>query len=583
MLKKIAFAGAGLALLASPLISSADTLSDLQAQIQALMAQIAALQGQTQPVAPNTPFSVPPQQPDDYGTGVTAPNYCPKLSITMQRGARDATAGSQVSELQAFLTSYYNLDENIVVGGYFGNLTHKYVVRFQTEQGLPTFGIAGSLTRAKIAQVCGGGTVVPPEPRVCPVAIRTACPTGQHYETAGPDMVDSRGCRSPNLKCVPDTNPIITVNERCTGVTFTSNRRQGDLAADVFDIKKFLNMPVIDTTEYNFDSSTELYVRAFQRKYGLEANAGVWDAMTRAKANAINIQCQPTSGITVTAPNGGEQWEIGQLNTITWTPYGYNPNTNPANDVDVYLVSRMTTCTTGLPCDWYSTIGKVMDTGKASLHTYFNINNFSTWAEPGEYYIRVYNRVTDKADFSDAPFTLLAPRVDLKVNGSNGPISATPGDTIQVSWRTRDVERCRIYGAKVGTTLLPDGAYGNLSPNGDLRGVYLGGHIRMLCSKYDAGEWGDSVSVNLVSVPASLQITSPNGGEQFNPDSWVNGSFEWRGLKSFSYALYKDDMFYAWIAKDTPIVGNPGETYNFSFVPNNVQGVTGLGNGSNEG
>src|SRR3989344_2625985 len=154
MLKKIAFAGAGLALLASPLISSADTLSDLQAQIQALMAQIAALQGQTQPVAPNTPFSVPPQQPDDYGTGVTAPNYCPKLSITMQRGARDATTRAQVSELQAFLTSYYNLDENIVVGGYFGNLTHQYLVRFQTEQGLPTFGIAGSLTRAKIAGVC---------------------------------------------------------------------------------------------------------------------------------------------------------------------------------------------------------------------------------------------------------------------------------------------------------------------------------------------------------------------------------------------------------------------------------------------
>ena len=86
MLKKIAFAGVGIALLASPLISSADTLSDLQAQIQALMAQIAALQGQTQPAQPvtPTPSSIPPlEQPDDYGTGTPVGNYCPQLSITM--------------------------------------------------------------------------------------------------------------------------------------------------------------------------------------------------------------------------------------------------------------------------------------------------------------------------------------------------------------------------------------------------------------------------------------------------------------------------------------------------------------------
>lgn len=145
MLKKIALSGVGLVLLASPLATSADLLSDLQAQIQALLAQVAALQQQDQ------------GDTDDYGTGVTPTGiFCPDLSKTMQKGARDATTGGQVSELQAFLTSYYDLDENIVVGGYFGNLTHKYVVQFQTEHGLPAFGIVGSLTRAKIASVCGG-------------------------------------------------------------------------------------------------------------------------------------------------------------------------------------------------------------------------------------------------------------------------------------------------------------------------------------------------------------------------------------------------------------------------------------------
>jgi hypothetical protein len=93
---------------------------------------------------------------DDYGTGTTTSSvYCPQLSTTLQKGARDASTGGQVSELQNFLTSYYNLDENVVVGGYFGKLTQQYLIKFQTEHGLPALGIAGTLTRAKIANVCG--------------------------------------------------------------------------------------------------------------------------------------------------------------------------------------------------------------------------------------------------------------------------------------------------------------------------------------------------------------------------------------------------------------------------------------------
>ena len=95
--------------------------------------------------------------PDDYGTGTTGV-YCPNLTSTFQKGARDSTTGGQVSELQAFLSDYYNLDDGILVGGYFGKLTQKYVVQFQTEQNLPAFGIVGSLTRAKIAEACDGST-----------------------------------------------------------------------------------------------------------------------------------------------------------------------------------------------------------------------------------------------------------------------------------------------------------------------------------------------------------------------------------------------------------------------------------------
>ncbi len=94
-----------------------------------------------------------PECNDDYGIAA-AGTYCPTLSITMQRGARDVSTNNQVSELQKFLADYYNFDPNELVSGYFGRITQGYVIQFQKEQGLPSVGIAGQLTRGKIATVC---------------------------------------------------------------------------------------------------------------------------------------------------------------------------------------------------------------------------------------------------------------------------------------------------------------------------------------------------------------------------------------------------------------------------------------------
>lgn len=97
------------------------------------------------------------QTADDYGVANSG-NYCPKLSITMQRGARDVSYSGQVSELQKFLSDYYDIDPEEIVTGFFGRITQGYVQQFQREQGLPSFGIAGSMTRAAIAKVCSSNT-----------------------------------------------------------------------------------------------------------------------------------------------------------------------------------------------------------------------------------------------------------------------------------------------------------------------------------------------------------------------------------------------------------------------------------------
>ncbi len=82
--------------------------------------------------------------------------YCPTISSTMQVGSRDSLTypRGQVSELQRFLADWFDVDERDLVTGYFGRNTRMYTQRFQQQFGLPSYGIAGSMTRAVIAREC---------------------------------------------------------------------------------------------------------------------------------------------------------------------------------------------------------------------------------------------------------------------------------------------------------------------------------------------------------------------------------------------------------------------------------------------
>ena len=207
----------GILLLASPVFAQS-----IDAQIAALLAQIKALQAQI-----TTLQTQNISQPNDYGNGDTRSGmYCPKLSITMQKGARDVTTSGQVSELQAFLTDYFDLDENIVVGGYFGNLTRSYVIKFQNQHGLPSFGIAGSMTRTKIAKVCKTGSTpspipVNPTPSCTPLSSETRtqqCPAGQ---TGTITQVRISSCPGPVWNNWQTTaNTCQTVTTRPASCTF---------------------------------------------------------------------------------------------------------------------------------------------------------------------------------------------------------------------------------------------------------------------------------------------------------------------------------------------------------------------------
>jgi hypothetical protein len=211
-MKKFAAGVAGVLLLITPLIAAGlsiegdpnspqNAVASLQYQVQILLARLAQLQSQQSggTTVTNTSTSLP----DDYGTSNSGGTTCPNLSTTFQRGARDVTTGGQVSALQLFLANHFDLNEDDVVSGYFGPTTQKYVVQFQSEQGLPSLGIVGSLTRAAIAKICGGSIATPPpSSSVCPPAHLPACEPGT--VPTGAWNYNDKGCAS-TPKCVPSS------------------------------------------------------------------------------------------------------------------------------------------------------------------------------------------------------------------------------------------------------------------------------------------------------------------------------------------------------------------------------------------
>ena len=166
-----------LATMLMPIAAGADTVSDLQNQIQGLLKQIQALEQQihvaqassTPPLAvysTTTPGFVgqggmsgqvgQPGQPAGQNGGM----FCLSLKRNLGVGAK----GDDVRQIQNVLAS----DPSIYTGtttGYFGQETARAVMKFQSKYGIAssTTGFVGSMTRDFFNKRCQG-QVPPPQP-----------------------------------------------------------------------------------------------------------------------------------------------------------------------------------------------------------------------------------------------------------------------------------------------------------------------------------------------------------------------------------------------------------------------------------
>ncbi len=187
-----------------PVLASAATADEIQAQIQSLLSQVTALQLQLTTLTSNTSIAT--------STNVS----CPNLYRALSRGSR----GSDVISLQQFFIAQ-GLLSNDSATGFFGTLTEGAVQKWQAQNSIVAngdaastgYGVIGPLTRAAIATHCGTPSV-----QSCPLYQIPICSAGQHIEY---DTADLKGCVGAP-RCVNSNVSCPTYNACPTGYTTTT-------------------------------------------------------------------------------------------------------------------------------------------------------------------------------------------------------------------------------------------------------------------------------------------------------------------------------------------------------------------------
>ena len=158
---------------AVPFVGSAATVEELQAQINALLQQIAQLQAQL------------------AGQGGTTPATTACFTKYLYKGMSDP----EVTTLQQVLKQDASIYPEGLVTGYFGSLTEAAVKKFQAKYGIDQTGTVGPITRAKL------NSLYCVTPTTTPTTTATVTPTPT-------PIVNAYGTLSINK--VPVNNPAYT-------------------------------------------------------------------------------------------------------------------------------------------------------------------------------------------------------------------------------------------------------------------------------------------------------------------------------------------------------------------------------------
>jgi len=244
------------------------------------------------------------------------------------------------------------------------------------------------------------------------------------------------------------------------------------------------------------------------------------------------------SPLTVTAPNGGEQWYPGTMRTITWT--SKDPNITNVK-LKLYKGSAFHA--------WIS--GGTPNNGSLN------------WRVPqslplgADYSVLIYDATNSaNKDWSDAAFAVTT--APIQMNNPNGGERFLPGDPVSITWQSQPgaatTVKLKLFKAGVFSQWISAG-----TPNdGDLAwtipaGTVIGSDYQIqIYSATDFSIVDYSDAAFAVSADR-LRLTSPNRGEVWAPGSTHNILWNSAGTvgTSVKLKLFKNGAFNRWISGGT--------------------------------
>jgi hypothetical protein len=220
----------------------------------------------------------------------------------------------------------------------------------------------------------------------------------------------------------------------------------------------------------------------------------------RDSSNANFSMVQPT--ITVTAPNGGENWPVGSAQTLTWTSFGVTGTVN----ID-------------LSTDGGATFPTAIATNTANDGT-------EAWTVSGPVSALARVRVSSVTapsvrDSSNANFTMAQPTIT--VSAPNGGEMWPIGSSQTITWTSFGVTgNVSITLSTDGGATFPTTIAASTANDGTEAWTVTGpasAQARVRVTSVSAPSVRDSSNANFSIVQPTITVTVPNGGE-----SWVLGT-----------------------------------------------------------
>lgn len=225
----------------------------------------------------------------------------------------------------------------------------------------------------------------------------------------------------------------------------------------------------------------------------------------------------PEPEITVTSPNGGETWQAGTSNNITWT------STNIANVKIEYTING--------GADWFTVIGSTPSNGT------FNWNGV-----PDIYSQQCRIKISDAddgtpADISDNNFTITNQIVQsLSIVSPNGGESWRAGSLHNILWQSSAIPIVKLeYTTDNGNSWnILDTNYVNLGAfEWSIPNSINSTQTKVKIS--DASDGDPSVVSNgvfTISPLPSIRVTSPKGGDVYHAGDEITISWESSGVEN---------------------------------------------------